>query len=47
VLKPQHTWQNADDYKAQAKKLAAMFAKNFQQFREQTTPEICAAGPSL
>jgi phosphoenolpyruvate carboxykinase (ATP) len=47
VLNPRHTWQNADDYKAQAKKVAAMFAKNFQQFREQTTPEICAAGPSL
>jgi phosphoenolpyruvate carboxykinase (ATP) len=47
VLKPNLTWSNPADYNAQAKKLAAMFSKNFQQFADQASAEICAAGPSL
>ena len=47
VLNPGNTWANPDDYKAQAQKLAGLFAKNFQQFADQTSPEIRQAGPSL
>lgn len=47
VLNPGNTWANPDDYKAQAQKLAGLFAKNFQQFAGQTSPEIRQAGPSL
>jgi phosphoenolpyruvate carboxykinase (ATP) len=47
VLKPSLTWSNPADYNAQAKKLAAMFSKNFQQFADQASAEIFAAGPSL
>ena len=32
-------------YEAQAKKLAAMFQKNFEQFADAATPEILAAAP--
>ncbi len=47
VLNPKMTWPNPEDYDGQAKKLAHMFAENFQSFAEQTTPDVCAAGPSL
>ena len=47
VLNPSNTWPDPESYKAQARKLAGLFAKNFQQFAGQTTPEIRQAGPSL
>jgi phosphoenolpyruvate carboxykinase (ATP) len=46
ILNPRNTWPNPEDYDAQAKKLAEMFANNFKQYAEQATPEILAAGPS-
>lgn len=45
VLNPRGTWKDASAYDAQAKKLAAMFAKNFAQFADDVTPEVRAAGP--
>lgn len=45
VLNPR-CWPNPADYDIQAKKLAAMFANNFEQFADQTTPEVRAAGPA-
>jgi phosphoenolpyruvate carboxykinase (ATP) len=47
VLNPCNTWPDPEVYKAQARKLAGLFAKNFQQFAGQTTPEIRQAGPSI
>jgi phosphoenolpyruvate carboxykinase (ATP) len=47
ILNTRNTWANKADYDAQAKKLAHMFAENFRQYAEQTTPEILAAGPSV
>ncbi|MBI5556337.1 MAG: phosphoenolpyruvate carboxykinase (ATP) [Deltaproteobacteria bacterium] len=47
VLNPCNTWASPDAYRAQAEKLAGLFAKNFQQFADQTTREIRQAGPSL
>jgi len=45
VLNPRNTWADKSAYDAQAAKLAAMFAENFQAFAEQVTPEVRAAGP--
>jgi len=47
LLDPRKTWQDGEAYDAQAKKLGAMFVKNFAQFAEQSTPEIRAAGPTI
>ncbi|WP_456386546.1 phosphoenolpyruvate carboxykinase (ATP) [Desulfolithobacter sp.] len=47
VLRPRTTWPNPDDYDTQARKLAAMFAKNFKQFADQISPEIRKAGPCV
>ncbi len=45
VLNPRNTWADLEEYDAQAKKLAGMFAKNFEQFSGQTSEEIRLAGP--
>jgi phosphoenolpyruvate carboxykinase (ATP) len=45
ILNPRNTWANKNDYDVQAKKLAAMFAGNFQQFVDQASLEICESGP--
>ena len=45
VLRPRQTWATAADYDAQAGKLAAMFARNFEAFSGTATAEVVAAGP--
>lgn len=45
VLNQRGTWADAAAYDAQAKKLAAMFAKNFENFADKVTPAVRAAGP--
>ena len=45
ILNPRNTWADPNAYDQQAKKLAGMFQKNFEQFAEGTPPEIVAAGP--
>jgi phosphoenolpyruvate carboxykinase (ATP) len=45
VLDPRKTWPDPAAYDAAAKKLAAMFEKNFEQYADGVTPEIRAAGP--
>jgi phosphoenolpyruvate carboxykinase (ATP) len=45
VLNPRGTWGDPKAYDQQAKKLAAMFQKNFEQFKSDTRPEVIAAGP--
>lgn len=46
VLNPRSTWADPAAYDAQARKLAGMFVKNFQQFADQTPAEILAAAPN-
>jgi phosphoenolpyruvate carboxykinase (ATP) len=47
VLQPRKTWKDPAAYDAQAKKLAGMFLKNFEQYADGVTPEIRDAGPTL
>ncbi|HVX01833.1 MAG TPA: phosphoenolpyruvate carboxykinase (ATP) [Nitrososphaera sp.] len=44
VLDPKNTWHDKDKYDAAAKRLAALFAKNFEKFGN-VSKEITSAGP--
>lgn len=46
VLDPQKTWPDPDAYEVKARELAAMFASNFDRFKEVVPPEVTKAGPS-
>jgi len=45
ILNPRSTWSDPAAYDKQAKKLAEMFQKNFEQFKQGTPAEVIAAGP--
>jgi phosphoenolpyruvate carboxykinase (ATP) len=45
VLNPRSTWSDPLAYDAQARRLAGMFADNFEPFREEVSPAVAAAGP--
>jgi phosphoenolpyruvate carboxykinase (ATP) len=47
VLDPRSTWADPDAYDVQARKLAAMFDKNFEQFRAEVSEEVLAAAPTV
>jgi phosphoenolpyruvate carboxykinase (ATP) len=47
LLSPRGTWPRAEDYDAQARKLARMFTENFKTFESSVGPEVKAAGPAL
>ena len=47
VMNPRATWSNGAAYDAQAKKLAEMFAKNFQKFGANVPDAIRNAGPRV
>jgi phosphoenolpyruvate carboxykinase (ATP) len=44
VLDPRSTWDNAVAYDAAARKLAAMFVENFEQYAGYVSPQVRAAG---
>ena len=46
VLDPRGTWPDPDKYDAQARELARMFEKNFEQYRSSVPPSVAEAGPS-
>jgi phosphoenolpyruvate carboxykinase (ATP) len=46
VLDPKSTWSDGDAYELQARELAAMFATNFERFRDSVPAEVTKAGPS-
>lgn len=46
LLIPQNTWESQEDYVATAKKLAALFNKNFETYKNGCSEEIIKAGPS-
>ena len=45
VMNPRATWSDPAAYDAQARKLAGMFAKNFEQFADQVDEAVRKAGP--
>jgi phosphoenolpyruvate carboxykinase (ATP) len=45
VLSPRKTWSDPAAYDAQARKLAAMFRENFEQYRSESPASVAAAGP--
>jgi len=47
LLDPRRTWSDPAAYDAQARKLAAMFQENFEQFRAQVPPSVAEAGPRV
>ena len=47
VLFPRGTWSDGAAYDAQAQKLAAMFAENFEQFADQVPEAVRASGPRV
>jgi phosphoenolpyruvate carboxykinase (ATP) len=47
VLQPRLTWRDPQAYDEQARKLAGMFAENFEKFSADTSDEVRAAGPRV
>ncbi len=47
ILKPSLAWQDSQQYEQTALKLAKLFHRNFEQFVEQCSPAIGAAGPII
>jgi phosphoenolpyruvate carboxykinase (ATP) len=45
ILNPRETWGDKPAYDEQAKKLVAMFIKNFEKFETYVSPEVRAAAP--
>ncbi len=45
VLDPRTTWADKDAYDAQARKLAGMFQKNFEQFHDDVSEAVRKAAP--
>jgi phosphoenolpyruvate carboxykinase (ATP) len=46
-LQPRETWQDKDAYDEQARRLAGMFAENFEAYASGVTPEVREAGPRI
>jgi phosphoenolpyruvate carboxykinase (ATP) len=46
ILTPRDTWDDADAYDAQARKLAGMFEQHFERFADQVPEAVRAAGPN-
>lgn len=47
ILNPRNTWADKDKYDKTAKKLANMFIKNFEQFKNDISEEIIKSGPKF
>jgi len=45
VLQPRNTWADKDAYDRKARELAALFVKNFEQYADQTSPDVKAVAP--
>ncbi|HEX2980809.1 MAG TPA: phosphoenolpyruvate carboxykinase (ATP) [Anaerolineaceae bacterium] len=45
VLDPRKTWADPEAYDRQARTLVASFEKNFEQFRQEVSPDVVSAGP--
>jgi len=47
ILIPKNTWADAEAYDRTARKLASLFAQNFEKYAEGSSREIMEAGPRL
>jgi len=47
VLNPRNTWVDQDAYDQKAHELAALFGRNFEQFKAQVTRDVITAGPRI
>jgi phosphoenolpyruvate carboxykinase (ATP) len=47
VLNPKATWEDKAAYDEKAKALAAMFKKNFEQFKDRASEDILSGGPKV
>lgn len=47
ILIPRNTWDNADAYDEQARKLGELFNRNFEKYKAESSDEIIAAGPKI
>jgi phosphoenolpyruvate carboxykinase (ATP) len=47
IMRARDTWTDGAAYDAQARKLAAMFRKNFEKFGTNVSPAIAGAGPRV
>lgn len=47
VLVPRDTWEDTKAYDKKAERLAEMFRENFEQFEDEASEEIIAAGPKV
>ena len=45
ILRPRRTWPDPEAYDRQARRLAQMFAANFEQYVDDVEPAVAAAGP--
>jgi phosphoenolpyruvate carboxykinase (ATP) len=45
VLQPKQAWADKAAFDATARKLAGLFAKNFQQYESLASEEVKQAGP--
>jgi phosphoenolpyruvate carboxykinase (ATP) len=45
ILIPARSWKDAGQYRSAAAKLAGLFRHNFEQFAQQVSPAVRAAGP--
>jgi phosphoenolpyruvate carboxykinase (ATP) len=45
VMNPRGTWTRGEEYDAQARKLAEMFAENIKKFGDQVSEAVRGAGP--
>jgi phosphoenolpyruvate carboxykinase (ATP) len=47
ILNPRDTWADKKAYDAQARKLVAMFVKNFDTFKDHVGADIMDASPQM
>jgi phosphoenolpyruvate carboxykinase (ATP) len=47
MLNPRSTWQSADAYDAQARKVATMFRENFRKLSDEVDDETRTAEPRV
>ena len=44
-MQPRESWADKAGYDETAQKLSKQFRDNFEEFADQTAPEVVAAGP--
>lgn len=47
ILLPRNSWENAEEFDAQAQKLGKLFDKNFDKYKADSSDEIINAGPRI